>query len=94
MPCTEFLKIISDFWTLKIIIKLNTKEKRFCELERSIPKINSVTLTSRLKKMEKLHIIKRVEGKNRQPVIYTLTKKGLPLISIAQNIEDYGKKFY
>jgi DNA-binding HxlR family transcriptional regulator len=93
--CTELLKLIGDFWTLKIILALGKNKMRFCELERAIPNINAVTLTSRLKKMEKAGLVKRTtECDKRQPVIYTLTKPGIGIIPIAKKIEDYGNKFY
>jgi len=93
--CTEFLKVIGDFWTLRIILALGKNKMRFCELERAIPDINAVTLTSRLKKMEDMHLLERIAiSAQRQPVVYTLTKQGVGIIPIAKRIEEYGEKFY
>ena len=93
--CTrEGLKIFGDAWTLFIFSSLADGEKRFCELQRRLDNINPVTLTSRLKKLEKLGFIQRKEELiDKLSVSYCLTKKGEGTLPILREIEHYAKKY-
>lgn len=88
------VKIFGDHWTLFIISTLSQGEKRFCELQRNLNDINPVTLTNRLKKLEKLGFIKRREETiDKLSVTYELTKKGEGMVAVIQTIETYAKKY-
>ncbi len=88
------LKIFGDAWTLFIINSLQSGEKRFCELQRFLGNINPVTLSSRLKKLEKLKFIERKEETiDKLSVTYNLTAKGAGMIPIIKHIEEYAGKY-
>ncbi len=82
--CTDTLKLIADYWTLRIIEALSNQPLRFCELQREVGNVNPVTLTSKLHKLEQSKLITRNEGTdNKLSVSYSLTAKGnkaLPII--------------
>ncbi|PIP63861.1 MarR family transcriptional regulator [Candidatus Roizmanbacteria bacterium CG_4_9_14_3_um_filter_33_18] len=87
----HLLKTIGDYWTLSIIMELKKGKKRFCELERAINKINPVTLTERLKRLEKVKFIDREkELSDKLSVTYSLNKNGLKLIPIINEINFFA----
>lgn len=91
---TKELKILGDFWTLSIIQALKDRDKRFCQIERDLSKINPTTLSSRLKKLEKERIIKRLEETvDNISVVYSLTEKGRGIIPILSEIQKFADKF-
>jgi DNA-binding HxlR family transcriptional regulator len=91
--CENLLRIIGDFWTLSIIMELKRKRMRFCELERAINKINPVTLTERLKRLEKAEFIDRKKNlSDKLSVTYSLNKKGRGLIRIINEINSFALK--
>lgn len=91
-PCEKLLKLIGDYWTLNIIEAVGKKEYRFCELERLLPTINPVTLTSRLKSLEYMNLIER-HKEDKIAVIYKLTLQGKKLIPIATSIRKFAENF-
>ena len=88
----QAMKLIGDFWTLRVIDALQGDEVRFCEIERRVPDINPSTLTARLKRLEESGVIRRqVETKDRQSVTYSLTTRGLRILPIIEAIKAYTK---
>lgn len=88
-------KLLGDAWTLLIIRNLSDGGQRFCALQRKLNNVNPVTLTTRLKKMEKLGLISRqTETIDKNSVCYTLTKKGDELLPILIGLEAYAKKHF
>jgi DNA-binding HxlR family transcriptional regulator len=90
--CVISLKLLGDFWTLRIIDALSGGEVRYCELQRRIGNVNPVTLTSRLKKLEDARLINRTEEPiNKVAVSYSLTELGhaaLPVLSAVNHFSD------
>lgn len=88
------MKIIGDFWTLRIVESLRSQELRFCEMERAIPDISPATLTSRLKKLEESQlIIRRVETLDRQSVCYGLSEKGRGIVPVLDAIKTFTEEY-
>ncbi|MCC7197130.1 helix-turn-helix transcriptional regulator [Candidatus Peregrinibacteria bacterium] len=87
-------EVFGDVWTLFIIRSLSDGEKRFCEIQRKVGGVNPVTLTSRLKKLEKMGFIERKkELIDKLSVSYSLTKKGEGMLPVLLAIETYAKKY-
>lgn len=83
------LKILGDFWTLRIIGALESGPMRFCEIERTLQNSNPVTLTNRLKKLEKFSYVARsAETVDRQSVSYALTTKGEKVLPVVASLRD------
>lgn len=89
--CLPSLKILSDYWTLRVIDELSDGSiLRFNELERRIDGVNTATLSKRLKDMQDSNLIDRVE-KSRADVTYSLTELGseaIPLLKAVNNFSD------
>lgn len=88
------LKMLGDFWTLEIIQSLQDGEKRFSELERSLPGINPTTLTDRLKKLDAQRVISRQKGViDNISVLYALTPKGRGILPVLAQIKIFADTF-
>lgn len=86
----EAMKLIGDFWTLRLIDAIQTDEVRFCEIERRVPDINPATLTNRLKRLEEAGAVDRLcETKDRQSVAYVLTERGRRILPIIESIKSF-----
>ncbi|MFE7622616.1 winged helix-turn-helix transcriptional regulator [Streptomyces sp. NPDC057509] len=83
----QILSVVGDLWTLAIVMTLQVSERRFNELQRAIPKVNAVTLTNRLRKLEDAGIVSRVaESRSRQSTVYDLTPFGRRLLPIVDAV--------
>lgn len=94
--CTlqEILVVIGGKWSMSIIYALFSGTKRFSELERIIPNINTRMLVKELKNMEANEIVtRRVYATVPPTVEYTLTSKGKELESIINGLYKWGVKY-
>lgn len=89
--CLPSLKILSDYWTLRLIDELSDGASlRFNELERRLEGVNTATLSKRLKDMQDSNLIDRVE-KSRADVTYSLSELGneaIPLLNAVNHFSD------
>lgn len=84
------MKLVGDYWTLRLVDVIRDDEVRFCEIERRLPDINPATLTARLKKLEEAEIVDRlIETKDRQSVSYVLTGRGKQLLPVLESIKNF-----
>lgn len=92
-PIAMAVDIIGDSCTMLIVRDLLSGTKRFGALQASLSGISSRTIASKLKMLEACGIVERKEFSEKPPrVEYALTKKGLDLGPIANEIRKYGKK--
>ena len=91
--CTDCLKLLGDFWTLRIIESLQNGGLRYCEIQRNIGNLNPVTLADRLKKLEHARLIDRQEETcDKVSVSYNLTPLGRESLPILNAISDFSAK--
>src|SRR5256714_11857290 len=84
--------IICGKWTLLLVRDLAEGRSRFCELERSLQGISPRTLSLRLRALEEEGIVERLSFPEVPPrVEYALTRKGLALLPIIEDMRAYGK---
>lgn len=89
------MEIIGTKWTALILRDLFESPKRFCELERSVGKINPRTLSQRLDDLEKHGIISKQDFNQTPPrVEYSLTDKGEALLPVLRQMAEWGQKYY
>lgn len=94
--CTlqEILTVIGGKWSMSIIYALFTGTKRFSEVERLIPNINTRMLVKELKNMEANGIVVRKVYATVPPTVeYTLTKKGEKLEPIINELYKWGVEY-
>lgn len=88
--CLPSLKILSDYWTLRLIDELSDGGSlRFNELERRLDGINTATLSKRLKEMLESGLIDRIES-SRADVAYSLTSLGTEAIPILNAVNHFS----
>ena len=92
------MEIMGKKWTALILRDLFSGPKRFCELERSVGKINPRTLSQRLDDLEASDIITKQSFAEVPPRIeYALTQKGNDLVRLIKVVytpitkNDYEK---
>ena len=93
--CATTMKLLGDFWTLRILDALRADEVRFCDLQRTLDNVNPVTLTKRLKTLEDARLIVRTEETvDKISVAYGLTTLGqetMPIISALNRFSEKAK---
>ncbi|HXE09995.1 MAG TPA: helix-turn-helix domain-containing protein [Verrucomicrobiae bacterium] len=88
------MQIIGNKWTALILRDLFEGSKRFCELEKSVGKINPRTLSQRLDDLEDHGIITRQSFAEVPPrTEYELTSKGRDLQPILEQMASWGEKY-
>lgn len=88
--CLPSLKILSDYWTLRIIDELSgDRTCRFNELERLLDGVNTATLSKRLREMQESGLIKRIEN-SRADVDYSLTELGNEAVPILNAVNNFS----
>lgn len=94
-PVKNAVSIIGDKWTLFIIRELYLEKRKqgFNELQRALKPISSRTLSIKLKLLlDKKIISKRIISEKPPKVEYQLTKKGINLEKILQELANWYKK--
>ncbi len=90
--CSELFKLFGDRWSLRIIDALRREELRFKEIQAALI-INSATLSSRLRSLEKAKLLVRKEETiDKLSVCYALTNLGKNLLPIYDGIIKFGKE--
>lgn len=91
--CSNNLKLLSDYWTLRIIDSLRSGELRFCQLQRDVDNPSPTTLTVRLKNLEALQLVSRSEEtQSKISVTYSLTSQGKEILPIIDAINAFSQK--
>lgn len=91
LPVRDAIDVISGKWKLMILISIMHGNKRFREIERSIPKITSKVLSKELKELEQHQLIKRTVY-DESPVVveYTPTDYADSLENVIRALHDWG----
>src|SRR4051795_11552205 len=93
-PVCRTADVICGKWTLLLVRDLAEGRSRFCELERSLQGISPRTLSLRLRALEEEGIVERLSFPEVPPrVEYALTRKGLALLPIIEDMRAYGKRW-
>ena len=92
-PVETTLRLIGEKWRILIIRDLLNGTKRFGELKKSVGCSQKV-LTANLRELEESKLLlRRVFAEVPPRVEYTLTKTGLSLKSVLQEMAAWGKKY-
>lgn len=91
--CPITMKILGDYWIIRILDELAQGEMRFCDIKRAIEGLNAVTLTNRLKKLEKLKLIIRSEETvDKLSVTYALSPIGKEASPFVAELKHFLRK--
>lgn len=93
-PVRRTLEMLSGKWRTHIIYELCKRPScRFSELKRAVPGITNTMLTTTLRDLETLGIIRREQFNEVPPhVEYSLTEKGKDLLPVFTELARWGEK--
>lgn len=92
LTCAESLKLLADFWSLRIIEVLMQHEQRYCELQRAVGNVNPATLTKKLAELETAGIVARDAQAEGHAVVYRLTPLGEDTVPVLEAIRTFSRK--
>ncbi len=93
-PIAKAVEILGDRWTLLIVRDLLTGTCHFNDLERGLPGISRGLLADRLRRLERLALVEKVElGNGRQRTAYYPTKAGRELRSVINELLVWGARW-
>jgi len=85
------LKLFATKWKPCIICYLSNKPLRYNELYRTIPNISRKMLSEHLKELEAdAIIVRQVYDKKMQRVEYSLSPKGISLLPLLEQLQNWG----
>jgi DNA-binding HxlR family transcriptional regulator len=91
--CAATLKLLGDYWTLRIIDALEPGPLRFCELQRNVDNLNPATLSGRLKKLEQANLLSRHEDQaDKGAVSYFLSPLGRESLPVLEALDSFSSK--
>lgn len=91
-PIRDTLDIISGKWKLQIIISLNAGNRRFTEIQRSIPKLTPKVLAKELKELEQNGLLTRVVTEDYPILIeYFPTDYTSTLSDVVESLQLWGE---
>ncbi len=91
LPIRDALDVISGKWKMMILVSLMHGNRRFREIERSIPKISSKVLAKELKELEEHRLVQRTVY-DEKPVLveYTATPYSKSLEKVMLALQEWG----
>lgn len=91
LPLRDALDVINGKWKLLIIVSLMLDNKRFKDIENSVPKISPKVLAKELKDLEQHQLIKRTVHDSYPVMIeYSLTPYAKSLNGIMKELHLWG----
>jgi len=93
-PIAKAVEILGDRWTLLIVRDLLTGTCHFNDLERGLPGISRGLLAERLRRLERMELVKKVSHPdNRQRTAYYLTTAGQALQGVINALLMWGAQW-
>ena len=93
-PIAKSVEILGDRWTLLIVRDLLTGTCHFNDLERGLPGISRGLLAERLRRLERMDLVEKVNLKNgRQRTAYYLTEAGKELQAVINSLLVWGARW-
>lgn len=94
-PLGKAMSALGSKWKPIIVLVIKDRKLRFGELAARINVISRKVLTDQLREMESDGLVIREEFKEIPPrVEYSLTEKGLALLPILYQLEEWEKKYH
>ena len=92
-PAAKAADIIGDKWTLLILREFVLGATRYSELQRAQPRMSPTILSKRLKMLESQGLIIRREGPNKKTKEYRLTRAGVELAPVLDQLSRWGLRW-
>ena len=93
-PLGKAMSALGSKWKPIIVLVINNRTLRFGQIATRMQVISRKVLTDQLREMEGDGLVTREEFKEVPPrVQYTLTEKGIALLPILHQLEDWEKQY-
>lgn len=92
-PITRASEILEPRWTIPIIVALWAGKSKFNDVRREIGSISPALLSRRLKELELLGLVERVEDKGTGSVDYLRTEAAIALEDTLNTLATWGQRF-
>ena len=93
-PVAKAAEILGDRWTMLIVRDLLTGTRHFNEFERGLPGISRGLLAERLRRLQRMGVVKKLQQENnRQRTEYQLTKAGQELETVIGALLEWGARW-
>lgn len=91
LPIRDALDVISGKWKVLILTSIMRNNRRFGEIQRSIPRINPKVLSKELKDMEEHQLIRRIVDEDYPHLIeYIATEYSRSLKKVMMELHSWG----
>jgi DNA-binding HxlR family transcriptional regulator len=90
-PIAKAMEVLDERWTLLVVRELLLGSRHFNELRRGNPKMSPALLSKRLRRLERVGVVRRrvVAGRS----TYELTESGLELRSVVDALGAWGARW-
>jgi DNA-binding HxlR family transcriptional regulator len=93
-PVAKAAEILGDRWTLLIVRDLLTGTRHFNALERGLPGISRGLLSERLRRLQRMGVVEKLDGGNgARRTEYRLTKAGQELETVIESLLVWGARW-
>ncbi|MFD1552980.1 transcriptional regulator [Putridiphycobacter roseus] len=93
IPVRDALDVISGKWKILILISITHGNKRFTEIQKSVPKITAKVLSKELKDLEEHLLIERkIIDDYPVRIEYSATPHSQTLSKLVKELQDWGVK--
>jgi DNA-binding HxlR family transcriptional regulator len=90
-PVRRTLRLLGGKWTLLILFQINNRVIRYGELKRAIPGISEKVLIQELNSLIENNLVVKKSFQEIPPKVeYSLTKKGIRTLPIAEKLATFG----
>ncbi len=90
-PIAKAMEVLDERWTLLVVRELLLGSRHFNELRRGNPKMSPALLSKRLRRLERVEVVRRrvVGGRS----TYELTERGLELRPVIDALGTWGARW-
>lgn len=92
LPIRDALEVVSGKWKILILTAIMHGNRRFTEIERSIPSLNPKVLAKELKDLEEHQLVQRIVHDDESPVLieYVATEYSHTLRKVMLELHAWG----
>lgn len=91
-PINKACEVLQPRWTIQILSELWRGSTRFNDLRRGLPGISPALLSRRLKELEALGLVERIEDRGRGTVDYLRTKRAEELDPVLNGLAAWAQR--
>lgn len=92
-PTSKACEVLEPRWTIQILCELWDGNTRFNEIRRALPALSPALLSKRLKELEAVKMIERVENRAEGTIDYFRTQKAIDLEPILDGMARWAQKY-